>query len=72
VSARAKFLTLILMLARIGVGLCIISAGLKMAQGEIAFTSSEYDSTLTGAFVVLIGAACIILAIFPQLFGSKQ
>jgi len=71
-SPLAKFLRLILMLARMVVGLCIISAGLQLVQGQIAFGNSEYDSVLTGAFVMLVGAACIILAIFPQLFGTKQ
>ena len=44
----------------------------NLAGQQIAIGNGEYDSLLTGGFVMLIGAACIIVAIFPKLFGTKQ
>jgi len=71
-SAFARFLAVIFTLARVGVGLLIVSAGLELARGNSLFSNSPYDSFFTGAFVMLIGAACILAAIFPRLFGDRR
>jgi small neutral amino acid transporter SnatA (MarC family) len=51
---------------RIAVGLLVIKAGFELIQKQGSFTFWSTESSITGIFVIVLGAAFVVLGIFPN------
>ena len=58
-------------LCRIGLGLVIIKTGFDFARGTGPFAYREADA-LTGGFVMILGAYCIITGLTRYFFDQSE
>lgn len=58
-SAAGKVFELLMLLGRAGVGGLMIYSGVQLLRGEGLLSDSQFDSVMTGIFVVVLGIYCI-------------
>jgi hypothetical protein len=58
-SAAGKVFELVVMLCRAIVGGLMIYSGVQLLRGEGLLSDSQFDSVMTGVFVVVLGIYCI-------------
>lgn len=70
-STFSKLIAVILLVCRIGMGGLIMYSGFILFSGEGLLAGSPFDSRMTGIFVMLLGASCILGSVLPELFDRQ-
>jgi hypothetical protein len=67
-----KIFNCLFILARGCVGAVIVYSGTQLLCGGGLLSSSEFDSSITGAFVILLGLYCLFVGVVRPLFEYMQ
>lgn len=60
---------------RLVVGVTIVYSGSQLIRGDGLLSHSQFDSIITGVFIILLGAYCIfvsVLAVFMEHTDKKK
>lgn len=71
-SAAEKYFNVLLMLCRVCIGCVMIYSGVQLLRGEGLLSYSQFDSVITGMFVILLGAYCVVSSVFVRIFEKFQ
>lgn len=67
-SAAGKIIQILVAVGRACVGGVIIYTGAQLLRGEGLLSGSEFDSIITGVFVILLGVYSIFSGVVIQLY----
>lgn len=67
-----KILNSLFVLARGCMGAVIVYAGTQLLSGSGLLSYSEFDSKITGLFVILLGLYCIFSGVFRPILEYMQ
>lgn len=71
-SVAESVVNMLLMVLRTCVGSAMIYSGVQLVRGEGLLSGSEFDSIMTGIFVILLGFNCVFLAFFKKLTDTTE
>lgn len=66
-SVAESVLSVLLIVLRACVGFAMIYSGVELIRGEGLLSGSQFDSVMTGLFVIVIGLYCIFSYLLRKL-----
>ncbi len=71
-SAAGKIVSALLMVGRACVGGAMIYSGAQLLRGDGLLSNSQFDSIMTGIFILLLGVYCIFSGVVVRILERIQ